>query len=246
MRSPARSASRVLIAGLLAASLLVGLTGSAIALEPVSTAEPAPSPARATAPVVETPKTAPTVAAPSPRPDTGEPVAAAPAPKPASTRVPTPASKVQAITTSKVEAAPKATSSTSQPTYRGRNHIWIPSLSVSRDLTWFPCSRSQPPGHRLYQWGCAGRNNVYVFAHAASVFRQLHDAYVSGRLKKGMRVIHADGNGRIRTYRVRFWRVVSPIGADWAFAAQSTPSMTLQTCVGARSQHRLVVRLTTG
>jgi hypothetical protein len=59
-----------------------------------------------------------------------------------------------------------------------------------------------------------------------------------------MKVVYADGRGRIHTYRVRYWRVVSPVGADWAYAAQSRPSMTLQTCVGARSQYRLVVRLT--
>ncbi|HEY7736055.1 MAG TPA: sortase [Candidatus Limnocylindrales bacterium] len=142
-------------------------------------------------------------------------------------------------------AAPAATRARqAAPAHRGRNHVWIPSLGISRGLTWFSCSRSTPPGNRLYQWGCAGRNNIYVFAHAATVFRPLHDAYVSGRLQKGMKVVYADGRGRIHIYRVRYWRVVSPVGADWAYAAQSRPSMTLQTCVGARSQYRLVVRLT--
>jgi sortase (surface protein transpeptidase) len=79
--------------------------------------------------------------------------------------------------------------------------------------------------------------------HAHSVFRSLHNAYVNGRLRKGMEVIYADANGRVTRYRVSFWKVVSPVGAGWAFAAQSRPSMTLQTCVGARSQYRLVVRL---
>jgi sortase (surface protein transpeptidase) len=38
-------------------------------------------------------------------------------------------------------------------------------------------------------------------------------------------------------------RVVTPDQVDWAIAAQSIPSMTLQTCVGANSDHRLLVRL---
>ncbi|HEY7524498.1 MAG TPA: sortase [Candidatus Limnocylindrales bacterium] len=162
--------------------------------------------------------------------------------------IPQPQARVRAEVTpasaTAVRAAAASKPRPAAPAYRGRNHVWIPSLGISRNLAWFSCSRSTPPGNRLYQWGCAGRNNVYVFAHAYSVFRPLHDAYAGGRLRKGMKVVYADGRGRIHTYRVRYWRVVSPVGADWAYAAQSQPSMTLQTCVGARSQHRLVVRLT--
>jgi sortase (surface protein transpeptidase) len=127
--------------------------------------------------------------------------------------------------------------------YHGRNHVWIPALGVNRSVTGFSCSRSTPPGNFVYRWGCAGRNNVYLFGHAYSVFKSLHDAYVRGRLYKGMKVIYADGAGRVRTYKVSFWRVVSPVGAEWAFASQSRPSLTLQTCVGAQSQWRLIVRL---
>jgi len=128
-------------------------------------------------------------------------------------------------------------------TYRGTNHVWMPSLGVSRSVSSFPCSRSEPPANRIYRWGCAGKNNVYLFGHAWGVMKPLHDAYVSGRLKLGMTVVYADGNGRIRTYRVTEIRVVSPTQVDWAIAAQSKPSMTLQTCVGANSEKRLLVRL---
>ena len=55
----------------------------------------------------------------------------------------------------------------------------------------------------MYRWGCAGRNNVYLLGHAHSVFKPLHDAYVSKRLRKGMTVDYADGNGRVRTLRDR-------------------------------------------
>jgi LPXTG-site transpeptidase (sortase) family protein len=73
--------------------------------------------------------------------------------------------------------------------------------------------------------------------------KPLHDAYVSGRLKVGMTAVYADGKGRVRTYRVTEIRVVTPDKVDWAIAAQAVPSMTLQTCVGAKSDRRLLVRL---
>ncbi len=80
--------------------------------------------------------------------------------------------------------------------------------------------------------------------HAYSVFKPLHDAYVQGRLKKGMQVVYADNDGRVRTYSVIWWKVVRPTtAAAWAWAGQSTPSMTLQTCVGPNGNLRLMVRL---
>lgn len=141
-------------------------------------------------------------------------------------------------------AAGAATGSTPATRYVGRNRVWIPSLGVNRSVSAFPCSRSRPPGHVVYRWGCAGRNNVYLFGHASSVFGPLHRAYVTGRLRVGMQVVYADGRGRVARYAVRFWRVVRPDGdIAWAYAAQSRPSMTLQTCVGSDSAFRLVVRL---
>jgi sortase (surface protein transpeptidase) len=137
-------------------------------------------------------------------------------------------------------AAPKAPA---VATYRGRNHVWIPALGVSRSVSFYSCSRSTALANVVYRWGCGGSNNVYLMGHAWGVFRSLHNAYVQGRLRKGMLVIYADGKGRVTRYRVSFWKVVSPVGAGWAYAAQSRPSMTLQTCVGSRSQYRLVVRL---
>ena len=128
-------------------------------------------------------------------------------------------------------------------TYSGRNHFWIPSLGVSRSVESFSCTRSTPPANLVYRWGCAGRNNVYIFGHAWGVMKPLHDAYVSGRLKVGMTAVYADGTGRVHTYRVTEIRVVTPDVVDWAIAAQATPSMTLQTCVGANRDRRLLVRL---
>jgi hypothetical protein len=164
--------------------------------------------------------------------------AASPAtPKPAAAKSATPKPSAP-------KAASTATARSSTRTFAGRNHVWIPSLGISRSVSWFPCSRSTPPGNLVYRWGCAGRNNVYLFGHAYSVMKPLHDAYVSGRLRKGMAAWYADASGRVRRYVVSYWRVVRPDGdIGWAYAAQSRPSLTLQTCVGANSQYRLVVRL---
>jgi len=127
--------------------------------------------------------------------------------------------------------------------YVGRNHVWIPALGVSRSITFYACSSSFYPGNRVYRWGCAGSNNVYLFGHAFGVFKPLHDAYVAGRLAKGMRLYYANGSGHVSTYAVSWWKLTTPVNGTWAYAAQSTPSLTLQTCVGSNSQYRLIVRL---
>ena len=86
-------------------------------------------------------------------------------------------------------------------------------------------------------------DNAYLFGHAWSTFKPLHDAYVAKRLHTGMLAYYADGSGRVRTYKVTAIKVVTPDQTAWAIAAQAKPSMTLQTCVGSRSQYRLLVRL---
>ena len=141
--------------------------------------------------------------------------------------------------------AGKRDSAGGTPSYSGRNHVWIPSLGINRSVAWFACSRSREPDNYVYRWGCAGTNNVYLLGHAWGVFDPLHDAYVSGRLQRGLKAVYADANGKVRTYAVRWWKVVKPTAsASWAWASLPTPSMTLQTCVGAHSQYRLMVRLT--
>ena len=169
------------------------------------------------------------------------------APTPADVRSPAPdlAAVVKASGRSNSRSAPTRVSSPHHSTsYRGRNHMWMPSLGINAGVQSFPCSRSTPPGAGAYRWGCAGTNNVYLMAHAWSTFRPLHDAYVTGRLRTGMRAWYADGAGTVHQYSVAWWRLTAPTtAASWAWAAQSRPSMTLQTCVGANSQYRLMVRL---
>jgi hypothetical protein len=128
--------------------------------------------------------------------------------------------------------------------YHGRNHIWMPSLRIDKSVAAYSCSNKSYPGNRVYRWGCAGHNNVYLFGHAHSVFKTLHDAYVRGRLTKGAMLYYADSSGKVRTYKVAWWKVTTPTKGTWAYAAQKNPSLTLQTCVGSRSQYRLIVRLT--
>jgi sortase family protein len=167
-----------------------------------------------------------------------------PSAQPASLARSTTTSTRPATSNSRAATQPGTTSTATTASYGGKNRVWIPSLGINRSVSAFPCSRTRPPDNYMYRWGCAGANNVYLLGHAHSVFKPLHDAYVGGRLKKGMKVIYADSAGRVHTYSVIWWRVVAPTtAASWAWAAQGKPSMTLQTCVGAKSQYRLMVRL---
>jgi hypothetical protein len=184
------------------------------------------------------------------RPTVPVPAAPKPAPKkPAKTR---PAADVQAprvthhsSTKSTTKSTHKSSSTkTSSTSFRGRNHVWIPSLGINRTVYSFPCSRTRPPDNYVYRWGCAGTNNVYLLGHAWGVFKPLHDAYVNHRLRVGMTAYYADGSGRVHGYKVIWWKLTRPTtAASWAWASLSKPSMTLQTCVGAQSQYRLMVRL---
>ena len=239
--------TRSLLALVLVANLVaVGAPTAALALQrpaeankaPATTAWVVPVPADAADRVEAAFAEATTVAAARPlitptRPDwTARPTTAVPDPKPTTVR------KGAAVTAASAESAVKASS------FRGRNHVWIPALGISRSVSGYACSSSFYPGDRVYRWGCAGGNNVYLFGHAHSVFKPLHDAYVGGRLRKGMKVHYAGGDGKVSTYAVRWWRLTTPENGAWAYAGQSRPSLTLQTCVGARSQYRLIVRLT--
>lgn len=188
-------------------------TTVASAVPPVAEPQPAPT-------AIPKPKVAPKPKAVAPKPKAVAPKVVAPKPR---------------VTPKPAAAAPAS--------YQGRNKMWIPALGVNRSVSFYSCSRSTALANVVYRWGCAGKNNVYLMGHASGVFRALHNAYVNGRLKKGMQVIYADANGKVTKYRVAFWKQVSPVGQSWAYASQATPSMTLQTCVGANSKYRLVVRL---
>ena len=150
--------------------------------------------------------------------------------------------KVKSQSKAKPGGGSGGSTSSAPASYRGKNRMWFPALGINRSVSFFPCSSKAYPGNVVYRWGCAGRNNVYLFGHAHSVFKPLHDAYVRGRLKKGMKVMYADAKGKVRTYKLIWWKVTTPTKGGFAFAGQSRPSLTLQTCVGAKSQYRLIVR----
>lgn len=202
---------------------LAAAASDAPAAEPEATPTPVATPAATPQPVATpTPRPAATptpgpVAKPTPKPPTAQPVAP---PQPTAPPAPAPAA------------------------YTGSNRLWIPSLGITRPVSFFPCDRATAPDNYVYLWGCAGSNNVYLLGHASGVFRPLNSAYASGRLKVGLKAVYADAAGSVHTYAVQFWRLVRPDGdVGWAYEAQATPSMTLQTCVGANSEYRLVVRL---
>jgi hypothetical protein len=158
-------------------------------------------------------------------------------------RQPVLASVNKAKSQSKATSGGSGGSTSSAPaSVGGKNRMWFPALGINRSVYFYSCSSKAYPGNVVYRWGCAGSNNVYLFGHAHSVFKPLHDAYVNGRLKKGMKVSYADAKGKVRTYKLIWWKVTTPTNGGFAYAAQSRPSLTLQTCVGAKSQYRLIVR----
>jgi hypothetical protein len=124
------------------------------------------------------------------------------------------------------------------------DHVRSRVLWLDHRVYAFPCSRHSYPGMRVYRWGCAGRNNIYLFAHASGPFHRLHDLYAAHRLRRGMTVTYRNAYGTVRTYAIAWWRVVRPTNGAFAYAALARPSMTLQTCVGPGGRYRLVVRLT--
>lgn len=154
--------------------------------------------------------------------------------------VPAPTAKSESITKA---GSSGGTTTASTKTYKGRNHVWIPALGINRSVSGYACTNDSYPGDRVYRWGCGGKNNIYLFGHAHSVFKPLHDAYVRGRLKKGMKVHYADANGKVSAYSVIWWRLTTPDKGEFAYTSLAKPSMTLQTCVGKDNKYRLIVRL---
>jgi hypothetical protein len=238
--SVSRSPRRIVAAGL--RPLLVALAATILAAGSVS---PAIALSPATAVPAATSRGSSTEASPAPFALAGQGVAASAAgvaeARPRATHPVHAVVPALATKPAKAPASPRTLAATS---FSGTNHVWIPALGIDRGTLSFPCSRTQAPANYVYRWGCAGTNNVYLIGHAYGVFKALHDAYYNGRLKVGLTAIYADGAGRIHTYRVAWWRVVRPTtAASWAWASLATPSMTLQTCLGANSEYRLMVRL---
>jgi hypothetical protein len=105
----------------------------------------------------------------------------------------------------------------------------------------------------IYRWGCAGANNRYLLGHAFASFRPLHDFVAARGVRAGTRalvgmpVFVRGAGGALERYRVT-WARVAPVdawgrtGDTWAWNATDEPSLTFQTCFGARSEYRIIVR----
>ena len=102
---------------------------------------------------------------------------------------------------------------------------WRPETSsiagAARARTTCTCSATRP--------ACSSRSTTRTSSH---------------RLKVGLKAYYADARGTVHVYAVTWWRVTLPTPqSKWAWAPQGVPSMTLQTCLGAHSEYRLMVRL---
>jgi hypothetical protein len=253
MASPSRPRHRLLLAAVLGAVLAGEITGVALgrAIPPIVVpvpASPAPPSAVTPSPGLDRPRVADARDSRTERVQLGVDVAARRGASPSARAGGRSLDVAPGARRSAQVSAAASPGSTSRPpsasSYHGVNHVWIPSLGINKGIQSFPCSRSRPPDAGVYRWGCAGANNVYLLSHAWSTFKPLHDAYVRGALRKGMRVWYADGGGHVHEFRVIWWRVTAPTtAASWAWAALPSPGMTLQTCVGANSEYRLMVRL---
>jgi hypothetical protein len=170
--------------------------------------------------------------------------AAAFAPKAAISTVRKPKASHRSASSSAPSGGAGGSGSAKSGSYKGSNRFWFPALGISRSVYSYPCSRKSALANIMYRWGCAGSNNVYIMGHAWGVMKPLHDAYVNGRLRAGMKTYYADGRGRTHTYKIKWWKLTRPTtSASWAWASLGVPSMTLQTCIGAHSEYRLMVRL---
>ncbi len=108
-------------------------------------------------------------------------------------------------------------------------------------------------GAQIYRWGCAGDRNRYLMGHAYAGFEELHDFVAARgvaagtRALVGMPVYLRTATGRPVLLRVTWARVASVTywgrtGERWAWNETDVPSITFQTCYGARSEDRLIVR----
>jgi hypothetical protein len=232
--------ARPTLAGLVALGLLASATVAVAApraplLQPQAgvTAQPADLAPAAPGTAQRHAMTWPAVAAaeaPNPRSQVAAPVktvVVAPKPKPAAPK-------------------PKVTSKRVTVTYHGVYHLWIPALGLSRGIYDWGCNGGLIP-NRVEYWACAGKHNLYLLGHAWGVFAKIHDGYHSGALRVGLAAWYADKAGRVHRYRISVIRHVA--NADyatwsrWAMASSSSQIITLQTCDGATSAYRILVRL---
>ena len=142
-------------------------------------------------------------------------------------------------------AAPTAQADTYP--YLGRFSFPVAGGLDERVYDW-GCQGGRVPDIVL-RWDCAGNRNTYLLGHASSVFNPVADAYRDGRLRPG-KLATWTRDGVTRTFRVAWVRLVDKdyvwkgrAGHQWAWNATRRVAITLQTCWGADSNRRLIVRM---
>ncbi|HEV8403325.1 MAG TPA: hypothetical protein VGQ31_09845 [Candidatus Limnocylindrales bacterium] len=240
--------ARPLLVGLLAIGVLATAGATVAAPQPrhPAAAGPVPAPVGRSAPIAAAPAapSTPLVVGPS-RPaalTSGAAQAAALRPQ-----VATAAKTVSAAPKAHVAASkPKAVAKPKTASYHGTYHLWIPALGLSHQIYDWGCNGGLIP-NRVEYWGCVGRNNLYLLGHAWGVFKPVHDGYHSGALHVGLTAWYADKAGVTHRYRISWIRHVAnkdyASWSQWAMAVTSTKVITLQTCDGATSAYRILVRL---
>lgn len=204
--------------------------------EPTPTPQPTRTP-EPTAPTTRTPEPTPRPTAtpePTPKPTPRPTEAPTPTPTPSPTRTPDP--------------TPRPTEPPS--TYSGKSHFWYPALNIDAAWDWYGCDYGGPSALPMgvLRWGCAPSSNVYLLSHAASTFKKLRQAFHDGTIQVGQNVWYSNAQGDVTKWEVKWIRRVTAeyldaTAGDWALNDSPTPIMTLQTCDGAQSQLRIIVRL---
>ncbi len=165
-------------------------------------------------------------------------------PTAAPTRAPDPTARPSATPA----PAPKPTAAPA--TYTGASHFWYPALNIDADWNWYGCDygggSTLPMG--VFRWGCGPASNIYLLSHAASTFSKVRKAFHDGTLQVGQNVWYSNAQGDVTRWEVSWIRRVTDdylnaTASEWALSDSPTPIMTLQTCDGAQSQLRIIVRL---
>jgi hypothetical protein len=123
------------------------------------------------------------------------------------------------------------------------NGLSIPALGINSPIRGMSqCGGVIPNG--IFRWSCAGRNNLYLLGHAWGVFAPIHNGYHRGLLKPGLIARYTDGAGVVHVYRLVWVEdlTIATWGKGAVWAATSRPVITLQTCDGATSNYRIIVR----
>jgi hypothetical protein len=247
--------ARPLLVGLLAIGLLA--TASVALAAPQADHAPAsvgtgPAPLAQAVPMVAAPAAplTPLVVGPD-RPDPlsiGAAQAAAIRPQVAATpKTVTAAAKPHVVVSKpKTVTKPRTVPKPVTVSYHGTYHLWIPALGLSHQIYDWGCNGGLIP-NRVEYWGCVPRSNLYLLGHAWGVFKPVHDGYHSGALHVGLTAWYADKAGVTHRYKISWIRHVANKDYDswsqWAMAATSSKVITLQTCDGATSAYRILVRL---